>query len=304
MKKVLSIVTILSMAASVACAGELGVKGTFVESVNTGGKKTVSKSYGFGKGRIKFEVKANDQVKFTLENKIEGAAGANGSMDIDYAFADIALLGGDAKLRVGTVTDETAGFGGGIYQTNTFQDLTRSKGSGIEIFTKVGDVNLSVANISAPIDKDATKVYAAKASTTISGAGLGAIVKYGSKGDDSGLAAELEASYKVGPVKVSGQYYMDLSDKAATVFKSKTKKQSFLGLYAEYDYGMGKFYVDDVLAANDDTKETTWKKDYELSAGISYVLNDKAAVYFEMVQSKPNGKDAEGSSSLGMQIGF
>ncbi|OGI06198.1 MAG: hypothetical protein A2X41_08005 [Candidatus Margulisbacteria bacterium GWE2_39_32] len=325
--RVLATTLIGLVAASSAFAGELSVKGTYTDLLATGGKN-VAQKYTYGKGRINFKLKANDQTAFVVENKLESA------MAIDYVYADIAMF--DSKLRIGTVTDGTAGFSGGIYQSPVFQALTRTKDNGVAYYTKFDNYNISLVNMTALVDGNQKKVYAAKVDTKIDNLTLGGIVKYAGQkntaGDDvSGLATEFEASYKIGDAKLSGQYYMDLSDKAARIFDYKGKagvnnttykKESFLGLFGEYSLagvtgvsGLG-VYADYIMAMNNDTK-TQWVNTTKaeqgglaggtqsrLAIGGKLDINSVSTLFAEVVSATPKSGDVVGSSYIGAQVKF
>lgn len=285
MKRVLVATVAGLMAASAAFAGEISVKGTYTDSIPFGGVGTdgkgLSKAYTYTKGRIDFKVKANDQTSFLVESKLES------NMAIDYVYADVAM---DAyKLRVGTITDGTSGYTGGIYQSPCFQALSRTKGNGAQVSTKLGDVNVLLSNIGAALNDDSVKVYALKADTKIDNASIGAVVKTAAAattaGDNKmGYSAEVEGAYTMGDAKISAQYYMDLNDNAPNLFnygaaassvvgvnKAVLKKESWLGLFGEYNLagltGVGGLgvYADYVMAMNDDTK-TQWCATYKTKA--------------------------------------
>lgn len=279
-------------------AAELTMKGAFTEILKVSGSPASTNAYSLGKGRLDFKLKINDQSSFTVESKIEGADG----FAIDYAFLDVTAF--DGKLRFGTQTDGIANMSGGYYRTSTFQNLARNKTLGVGYYTTIEGVNLSVVNLNGAIDKDVQKVYVAKADTKFEDWTVSVMAKYGAKNDATGIALEGEATYKLGHLKLSGQYYTDLSDGAAVAFMGKTKAQAYLGLYGVYDLGIGTVYTDYVTAANDDTKNTTWKNEYEWLVGASYSLNPDVKLYAELAYLKPINSDIKSSSTVAVEVKF
>ena len=288
-----------------AYAADISASGTVVQSLQTGGKTADTAAYGFGKSRITLNLKADDKVSVTYIAKVES------NLDADYIFADIKTDLG--LLRVGTIYECHANYGGGIYQTNTLLGLTVSKGTGIGFYTKYDKYNIGIFNITAPLAQNATKVYGAKVDTSYGDLTVGAVAKTAVNDDNNGASIEVEGSYKIGAGKVSAQYYMDLNDNGAVLMPSlatvvnnvqlATKKRSYLGIFGEYNVGYGVgVYGDYVMALNDDTK-TAWQ-DNQLKAGASYALNAKSTLYAELQSNTEKDADAVYTSSLGLQVKF
>ncbi|HAR64101.1 MAG: hypothetical protein DKM50_12835 [Candidatus Margulisiibacteriota bacterium] len=284
-----------------AFAADITASGVLVQSLQVGSKRqaAVADTYGFGKSRLTLNLKADDKVSVTYIGKLES------NLSMDYIYADI--LTDLGKVRAGVIYDQIANFGGGIYQTNTFLANTTTKEKGLALYTKLANVNIGIFNILAPIEAQTTRVYGAKLDTTMDALYLGAVVKSAATKNKLGLAAEVEASYKIGAGKISAQYYTDLNNNSAVLFQGEAKKQAFLGLYGEYNlasligYGVG-VYADYVGAANTDTV-SPWAQS-QSKIGAKYSVNPKATVYYELVSTKFKNVDAVGTSGLGLQINF
>lgn len=301
MKKLSIALAIASLAASTAFAADLSVSGTVVDTHQLGGVGSSAAAYSFGKSRVIFSMKADDKVSVTYIGTVDTA-----SLNKDYAYADITNDFG--KLRVGTIYQNIANFGGGLYQTNTFLAKTVCKAPGISLSTKVADYNINLFNINSAIGADALKVYGVKADTVMSGVNLAVVAQAAIKNDASdkmqtGPAIELEASTKIADAKLSGQVYTELNDNAA-IARSATKKATYIGLYGEYDLSnvtmKGCSVYADYVSGSGDGRAL----DSELKIGVNHACNAKTTLNLEAKSVKGTTGDAVGSTAFGVQVKF